>query len=83
MTKFQAGTILTSQVMDCQVHAIGNAIIHLIADLVTSRPYKTVSFYNKSIVGDTVGIPPAFILTVQNILDTVNCSQKKLGISLL
>ena len=26
MTKFQAGTILTSQVMDCQVHAIGKAI---------------------------------------------------------
>ena len=26
MTKFQAGTILTSQVMDCQVHAIEKAI---------------------------------------------------------
>ena len=26
MTKFQVGTILTSQVMDCQVHAIGKAI---------------------------------------------------------
>ena len=25
MTKFQAGTIRTSQVMDCQVHAIGKA----------------------------------------------------------
>ena len=26
MTKVQAGTILTSQVMDCQVHTIGKAI---------------------------------------------------------
>ena len=26
MTKFQAGIILTSQVMDCQVHAIRKAI---------------------------------------------------------
>ena len=36
MTKFQAGTILTSQVMDCQVHAIGKAIRPLFADLVTN-----------------------------------------------
>ena len=26
MTKFQTGTILTSQVMDCQVHTIGKTI---------------------------------------------------------
>ena len=26
MIKFQAGTTLTSQAMDCQVHAIGKAI---------------------------------------------------------
>ena len=26
MTKFQSGTILTSQVVDCQVHAIEKAI---------------------------------------------------------
>ena len=35
MTKFQDGTILTSQVMDCQVHAIGKAIRPLFADPVT------------------------------------------------
>ena len=35
MIKFQAGTIHTSQVMDCQVHAIGKAISPLFTDLVT------------------------------------------------
>ena len=36
VTKFQAGTILlTSQVMDCQVHAIGKAIRPLFADPIT------------------------------------------------
>ena len=35
VTKFQDGTILTSQVMDCQVYAIGKAIRPLFADLVT------------------------------------------------
>ena len=37
MTKFQAGTILTSQVMDCQVHAIGKVIRPLFVDLVTNN----------------------------------------------
>ena len=32
MTKFQDGTIHTSQVMDCQVHAIGKAIRRLFTD---------------------------------------------------
>ena len=32
MTKFQAGIILTSQVMDYQVHAIGKAIRPLFTD---------------------------------------------------
>ena len=36
MTKFQAGTILTSQVMDCLVHAIGKAISPFFADPVTN-----------------------------------------------
>ena len=35
MTKFQAGSIHTSQVMDCQIHAIGRAIRLVFADLVT------------------------------------------------
>ena len=35
MTKFKTGTILTGQVMDCQVHAIGKAIRPLSTDLVT------------------------------------------------
>ena len=35
MTKFQAGTMHTSQVMDCQVHAIGKAIRPIFADPVT------------------------------------------------
>ena len=35
MTKFQAGTVHTSQVMDCQVHATGKAIRPLFADPVT------------------------------------------------
>ena len=35
MNKFQAGTILTCQVMDYQVYAIGKAIRLLITDLVT------------------------------------------------
>ena len=37
MTKFQAGTMLTfpSQVMDCQVRAIGKTIRLLFADPVT------------------------------------------------
>ena len=35
MTKFQAATILSSHVMDCQVHAIGKTIRLLFTDLVT------------------------------------------------
>ena len=35
MTKFQAGTILTSLVMDYQVHAIGKAIRPLFSNPVT------------------------------------------------
>ena len=35
MTKFQAGTILTSHVMDCKVHAIGKVTRPLFADPVT------------------------------------------------
>ena len=35
MTKIQAGNIHTSQVMDCQVHAIGKAMRPLFTDLVT------------------------------------------------
>ena len=35
MTKFQTGTIFTSQVMDFQLHAIGKAIRPLFADPVT------------------------------------------------
>ena len=35
MIKCQVSTILTSQVMDCQVHAIGKATRPLFADPVT------------------------------------------------
>ena len=35
MTKFQTGTMLTSQVMDSQIHAIEKAIRPLFADPVT------------------------------------------------
>ena len=35
MTKFQASTILASQVVDCQVHAIGKAIRPLFTHPVT------------------------------------------------
>ena len=35
MAKFQAGAILSLQVMDCQVHSIGKAIRPLFADLFT------------------------------------------------
>ena len=35
MTKFQAGTMLTSQVMDCKIHVIGKATRSLFADPVT------------------------------------------------
>jgi len=35
VTKFCAGTILTSKVMDCQTRAIGKAIRHLFAEPVT------------------------------------------------
>jgi len=35
VTKFDVSTILTSQVMDCQIHEIGKAIRPLFADLVT------------------------------------------------
>ena len=35
VTKFQAGTMLTSQVMDSQIHAIEKAIRPLFADPVT------------------------------------------------
>ena len=35
MTKCQAGTILKSKIMNCQVHAIGNALRPLFADPVT------------------------------------------------
>ena len=38
VTKFQASTILTSQVVDCQVHTIGKAIRSFFADLVTYIP---------------------------------------------
>ena len=44
MTTFQAGTILTSQVMDCQVHAIGKAIRPLFADLVTNIDVKLCGY---------------------------------------
>ena len=40
MTKLQAGTIHTSQVMDCQVRAIGKAIRPLFADQVTFILYR-------------------------------------------
>ena len=36
MTKFQAGTIHTSQVMDCQVRAIGMAIFTDLDDMTIS-----------------------------------------------
>ena len=39
MTKLQAGNILTSQVMDCQVCGIGKAIRLLFADPVTNKVY--------------------------------------------
>ena len=47
MTKFQAGTILKTHVMDCQVHAIGKAIRPLFADqvtyiIMTGEPMHTV-----------------------------------------
>ena len=35
MTRFQDGTILTSQAIDCQLHAIGKTIRLLFADSVT------------------------------------------------
>ena len=35
MTKFQAGTMHTSQVLDCQVYAIGKALRPLFADPLT------------------------------------------------
>ena len=35
MKKFQAGTLLLSQVLGCQVHAIGKAIRPTFADTVT------------------------------------------------
>ena len=43
MTKFQASTILTSQVMDRQVHAIGKAIRTLSANPVTFYLYSCYS----------------------------------------
>ena len=45
MTKFQAGTILTSQVMDCQVHAIGKAInpfSQIQSHISTVNPFTTI-----------------------------------------
>ena len=42
MTKFQAGTILISQVMDCQVYAIGKATRTLFADPVTNSSISIV-----------------------------------------
>ena len=43
VTKFQAITMLTHQVMDCQVHAIGKAIQPLFAYLITSMLHDCIS----------------------------------------
>ena len=42
MTKFCAGTILTSQVMDCQTRAIGKAIRSLFAEPVTITLFSRI-----------------------------------------
>jgi len=36
VTKFDVSILLTSQVMDCQMHEIGKAVRPLFADLVTN-----------------------------------------------
>ena len=52
MTKFQAGIVLTSQVMNCQVHAIGKAINPFLQ--IRSHLYPKSKYIQKTIMANKI-----------------------------
>ena len=51
MTKCQAGTILTSHIMGCQVHTIGKAIRPFFEDPITNTVLRcSMQYMNKPII---------------------------------